>query len=81
MLAPSSKGALSKSCPGASWNVGAKVFGKKSYLGPGISEVTDKLKPEVAGTAVVGSMQNNLFQLKPQGHKTKVCLRRTGEIP
>lgn len=71
LLAPTSKGALSKSCLGASWNVGAKVFGKKSYLDPGISEVTDKLKPEVAGTAIVGSMQNNLFQLKPQAIKPR----------
>lgn len=28
LLAPSSKGAPSKSCPGASWNVGSNVFGK-----------------------------------------------------
>lgn len=73
LLASNSKNALSKTClEPVLWDVGSTVFRKKSqYLGTALSEIkslTNKLGGHVV-TAVVGSMQNNLFRWKPQVHK------------
>lgn len=81
LLAPSSESALREACPGALWNVGSKVFRKNPIWAQVSVKLLTYWNLEVTVTAVIGSMRNNLFLLKPQGRKGKECLRGAGELP